>query len=209
MSDAALRALVDALIADDSASWLAQLAAAPELVRAAFTTGATRNSTHGYFLDPIQRWLYAGDTALHIAAAAWRIDAARMLLKAGADICARNRHGQTPLHYAANGGPGSPRWNPEAQAATISGLIDAGADPNAPDRRGVAPLHIAIRTRCAEAVRVLLTHGADPARRNGSGSTPILLATRDTGRGGSGSPAARAQQREILEMLKEALGQAR
>jgi ankyrin repeat protein len=100
------------------------------------------------------------------------------------------------------GNPGSSWWNPAAQAATIACLIEAGADPNATDMDAVTPLHRAVRTRCAAAVAALLAHGADVRRRNKNGSTPMLLATRTTGRGGSGSPAAKAQQKEIVHLLE-------
>jgi hypothetical protein len=36
----------------------------------------------------------------------------------------------------------------------------------------------------------------------GKGSTPILLATQNTGRGGTGSVAAKVQQAEILRLLR-------
>ena len=45
-------------------------------------------------------------------------------------MCARNRRGAEPLHYAVDGVPGSRSWDPAAQAATVASLIDAGADPN-------------------------------------------------------------------------------
>ena len=41
-------------------------------------------------------WLYVGDTALHLAAAAQNIHAAKLLLKAGADANAENRRRATP-----------------------------------------------------------------------------------------------------------------
>jgi hypothetical protein len=208
-SDAPLRDLVYAIVADDAGLWRAQLAAAPQLARIGFRTGATRNSEQGYFLDSIKRWIIAGDTALHFAAAAHNLEAAKSLIQAAADLHARNRHGHTPLHAAAAGIPGSPAWNPEAQPATIAALIEAGADPNATDKRGVTPLHVAVRTRCADAVRALIAHGSDPAKPNGNGSTPMLLATQNTGRGGSGSPQAKAQQREILRLLQQSVQQAR
>jgi hypothetical protein len=107
------------------------------------------------------------------------------------------------LHAAAVGSPGSPWWNPQAQAETILCLIEAGADPNTADKRGVTPLHKAVRTRCASAVRALLERGADPARKNKSGSTAMVLATHNTGRGGTGSPEAREQQGEIVRLLEE------
>jgi ankyrin repeat protein len=204
-SDAALRDLISAIVADDAASWRAQLAGAPHLARAAFAVGVMRNAEDGYFVEPVKRWIIAGDSALHFAAAAYRADAVNALLSVGADVHARNRHGHTPLHAAAAGGPGSQTCNPQAQAVTIVALIEGGADPNGTDKRGVTSLHVAVRTRSAEAVRVLLAHGADPTRPNGNGSMPMLLATQNTGRGGSGSSQAKEQQQEIIRLLKNAL----
>jgi hypothetical protein len=178
------------------------LAASPQLSRQRFAEGATRQAAKANFLNEVGHYIYAGDTALHIAAAAYREDMLAALIANGADVRARNRRGAEPLHYAADGGPGSPTWNPRAQAATIARLIAAGADPNAVDKGGVAPLHRAVRTRCAAAVAALLDGGAHAQARNASGSTPMLLATRNTGRGGSGSPEAKAQQAEILRLLQ-------
>jgi ankyrin repeat protein len=199
--DSAPRDLFEAVVEGDATGVSGQLSASPRLARASIQTGATRQEPNGFFLDRIKRCVYAGDTALHVAAAAYETEIARMLLAAGADVQARNRRGQEPLHAASVGNPGSPRWNPSAQAATIVLLIEAGADPNAMDKSGVSPLHKAIRTRCAEAVRTLLAHGGDPALKNKSGSTPMVLAIHNTGRGGAGSPEAKAQQQEILRLL--------
>jgi ankyrin repeat protein len=142
-----------------------------------------------------------------MAAAAHRTAMVRELIAAGADIRAQNRLGAQPVHAAAMGRPGSPTWNPDAQALTLACLIAAGADPNAADKRGVTPLHRAVRTRCAAAVRVLLDAGADPGLSSKSGSTAMRLATRNTGRGGSGSPAAKAQQQEIVQLLGQSSGE--
>ena len=51
-------------------------------------------------------------------------------------------------------------------------------------------------------MRVLLDAGADPRLPNKSGSTPMQLATADTGRGGSGSADARSEQAEIVGLLR-------
>jgi ankyrin repeat protein len=129
----------------------------------------------------------------------------RTLAGMGAGVRSRNRRGAEPLHYAADGLPGSPAWNPLAQATTIASLVEAGADVNAVDKGGATPLHRAVRTRCAAAVRALLDCGADPHQPNKNGSTPIRLATRTTGRGSSGSPESKAQQAEIVRLLDSAL----
>jgi len=197
-----LMTLARAIVADaDAAAKL--LAASPLLARASFERGATRQEANTFFLDRIGRYIYAGDTALHVAAAVYRPDVVRKLLAGGADVRARNRRGAQPLHAAAVGSPVSPAWDPPAQAATIALLIEAGADPDAVDMDGVTPLHRAVRTRCAAAVAALLDGGADAARRNKGGSTPLRLARLTTGRGGSGSPEAKAQQQEILRLLQQ------
>jgi hypothetical protein len=202
-SDAAFIRFAKAIIAHDTATFLGLLSAAPDLASASLTKGATRHRAMQNFFEEITHYIYEGDTALHVAAAAYRHEIARRLIAAGANVGARNRHGAEPLHYAADGMPGSPAWNPPAQAATVTSLIAAGADPNAIDKSGVAPLHRAVRTRCAEAVRALLDGGADVQRKNKNGSTPMQLATRTTGRGGSGSVEAKAEQVEIIRLLKQ------
>jgi hypothetical protein len=204
-SDSELRELVGMILVGDAAPVSRLLAASPGLARATFQEGASRQTGNALFLDEIRRYIYAGDTALHIASAGYRTEIVRKLLAAGADVHARNRRGQQALHAAAVGSPGSQMWNPPAQSATVVCLIEAGADPNAIDMDGVSPLHRAVRTRAAEAVRTLLAHGADPALKNKSGSTPMILAIHNTGRPGSGSPEAKAQQQEIALLLAQAL----
>ena len=152
-----------------------------------------------FFFADIAHYLYAGDTALHMAAAAFRRPVAELLVAHGADCRARNRRGAEPLHYAADAN----RWNPAAQAETIEYLVSIGADPNAVDRAGVTPLHRAVRTRSLPAVRALLDGGADPRRPNKTGSTPLHLAVQNTGRGGSGTPQAHDQQAAIVRLLLE------
>src|SRR5258706_5548469 len=201
-SDLALWKLVGAIVGGDAAGVSRLLAASPTLASACFHTGATRQTAKKYFLQQIGRYVVAGDTALHIAAAAYETEVVRQLITAGADVRAKNRHGDEPLHAAAVGLPGSPRWDPSAQAATIVCIVEAGGEPNAIDKRGVSPLHRAVRTRCAVAVRTLLECGADPARKNKNGSTPMLLAIQNTGRSGSGSPEAKSQQQQILRLLE-------
>jgi hypothetical protein len=51
------------------------------------------------------------------------------------------------------------------------------------------------------AARALIEGGADVPRPNGSGSTPIELAHWTTGRGGSGSSIAKAEQKVIVRLL--------
>ena len=78
---------------------------------------------------------YDGWTALHLAAFFGHVDAARILLEAGADLQAvsGNSLRNTPLHAATAG--------KHADVALF--LLEQGADPHAVDAGGYTPLRIA------------------------------------------------------------------
>jgi ankyrin repeat protein len=177
------------------------LTKSPPLARQAVEVGATREAAREYYFEEIAHYVYAGDTPLHVAAAAYETGIAKELVSRGANVRARNRRGAEPLHYAADGIPGSDAWNPDAQHATVEFLIQTGANPNSADTSGVAPLHRAVRTRCTAAVRALLQNGADALGRNKRGSTPLHLAIQNSGRGGTGSAASREEQKAIIRLL--------
>jgi Ankyrin repeats (many copies)/Ankyrin repeat len=148
----------------------------------------------------IFHWIYVGDTALHLAAAGYRVEIVRLLLTVGANSNAATNHRRsTPLHYAADGFINSPAWDPKRQVETIRCLLENGADIHAQDKNGATPLHRAVRTRCAAAVRCLLRAGSDPTLKNKPGSTPFHLAVQNTGHGGTGAAAAVSAQREIIK----------
>lgn len=187
-----LQSLFAAALADDRAKVTALLDDDPGLAKCV--------AEEERYEAGIAHWIYSGDTVLHVAAAGYRVEVARLLLAAGADAsAAKNRRRSQPLHYAADGHLASPAWNPSRQVAMIRLLLKSGAAVDAQDKNGATPLHRAVRTRCAAAVKCLLNAGADPAIRNLPGSTPFHLAVQNTGRGGSGSDDARTAQREILQ----------
>src|SRR5438067_12107707 len=200
----ALMILMRAIVVGDAAAVARSLARSPALASSSLQPqGATKPSARDHFFEEITHYLYAGDTPLHTAAAAHRKSIVPELVSMGADVGARNRRGAQPLHYAADGIPGSAHWDPNAQRDTVVALLELGADPNAVVIGGVTPLHRAVRNRCASAVRALIEGGADVGRPNGSGSTPIQLARWTTGRGGSGSSIAKAEQKVIVRLLLE------
>lgn len=87
------------------------------------------------------------------------------LLKAGADVNARNEDGLSVLTLAISYGR-----NPEI----ISALIEAGANVN--DRDDDSPLAAAICENTSEVVRLLVKAGADVnARYGGLGQTALML----------------------------------
>src|SRR4051794_40915893 len=95
----------------------------PELATLASPIGATRQEAATFFFTKIMHYLYAGDTALHMAAAAFCRPMAELLVAHGADCRARNRRGAEPLHYAADAN----HWEPQAQADVIEYLTSIGA----------------------------------------------------------------------------------
>jgi ankyrin repeat protein len=200
--DDTLFALMQAIAGDNRDDVARYLQADPGLASARFGRGASRQQPVDYFFTEIRHYVYRGDTALHIAAAAWATDLTRELGALGADVRAVNRRGAQPLHYAVDGGP-SERWDPDAQAATVKSLIGMGADVDAADKNGTTPLLRAIRNRSAPAVAALLDAGANRHATNKRGSTAQQLAAWTTGKSGSGSPAARAQQEEIIRLLQQ------
>ena len=186
-------ALLQAILEDDPVTVQKQLTADSSLV-------SGRVSKARFYDSQIFHWLYIGDTALHLAAAGYRVEIVKLLLGTGADANATWNHRLSgPLHYAADGYIIGPAWEATRQVETIKCLLSGGANVNAQDKNGATPLHRAVRTRCAAAVRVLLARGADPTMRNKSGSTPFHLAVQNTGRGGTGTTEAITAQREIIE----------
>jgi ankyrin repeat protein len=110
-----------------------------------------------------------GMTALHWAATHGDVDAARMLMSAGARVEAMTRNGNyTPLHLAARAGT----------AAVVKALLEAGANPNAKTTSGGAsPLHFAAAQGSADVVNALLDKGAAVDGRDGAwDETPLMWA---------------------------------
>jgi ankyrin repeat protein len=199
--DGALLALFGAIASRDKLEIARRLHSSRDLASCPIHIGASREDAETYFLAAIRHYVYGGDTALHIAAAAHQRELAESLLAKGADVRARNRRGAEPLHYAADGSPGAEYWDPVAQRDVITYLIEAGADPNALEKSGVASLHRAVRTRSSAAVIALIESGADPLLMNKNGSTPLHLAVQNTGRSDSGSEAAKEEQGRIIAFL--------
>lgn len=109
-----------------------------------------------------------GTTAL-LWAVHWNdVDAARLLLRAGANPTATNRFGASPLSEAAGTG----------NADLVAALLNAGADAKALSTTGgETVLMTASRGGSAEAVRLLLDHGADVnAREHYKGQTALMWA---------------------------------
>ncbi|XP_046989387.1 fibronectin type 3 and ankyrin repeat domains protein 1-like [Schistocerca americana] len=105
-----------------------------------------------------------GNTALHWAAQGGNEEAARYLLRAGANMEAVDSWWrQTPLHRAAE-------WGHEAVAKM---LLIAGADPDICDGDGRTSLHLAALGGHVGMVTVLLAASADRGIKDYGGRMPV------------------------------------
>jgi ankyrin repeat protein len=103
---------------------------------------------------------------LHAAIVDQRIDIARSLIDAGANVNAPDRFKQTPLLAAVQ----------QRNLDLISLLLHAGADVNRGDAEGYTPLMEAANLLERDIVQALLEHGAKIDARSGGGATPLIYA---------------------------------
>ena len=190
-----MKDLLEAVLSREDADVKRLLRTVPDVVR-------TRVE-QDYLVEAIPHWLYVGDTALHLAAAALNASAVKLFLHAGADPKTQNRRGAAPLHYACDARPMSAGvWNPSSQAKIIELLLQHQADLEQVDHGGVTALHRAVRARSPAAVQGLLKAGARVDVPLGKGgSTALHLAVQSTGAGGTAG--AVSEQLEIVTLLLE------
>src|SRR5215472_8241927 len=108
-----------------------------------------------------------GSTPLMHAAAIGSLEAMKILLQAGADVNAKNGLDTTALIWGA------------LDPAKVRILVEAGANVNARSRLGRTPLLVAAsRPGSADAIRLLLSKGADSKVADVRGSKPLIEAAR-------------------------------
>lgn len=193
-SSPVLDAFLAALVADEAAA-VQFLRASPALLQARVEVER--------FAEEVPHQLYAGDTPLHLAAAALRPLAVGALIDAGADANAENRRGAIALHYACDPRPGAVGTRDmRLQPAVIERLVDGGSNIEHREKAGSTPLHRAVRARSPRAVRCLLEHGARVDAPHGRlRTTPLHIATHSTG--ASGTKGTLAERQAIIELLLE------
>ncbi|CAM9342649.1 unnamed protein product [Scytosiphon promiscuus] len=101
-------------------------------------------------------------TVLHAAAHHNKADAVEVLVRAGANIEARDNRGLTPLWYSAFHG----------SCAAMLSLLRMGAEVLAKSDLDTTPLHVACHKGEADAANLLLRWGADETAVSSLGKTP-------------------------------------
>ena len=119
-------------------------------------------------------------SALYLAIANARDDAALLLIAAGANVRLSDDQGVSPLHLAAKSG----------RALIASALLSHGADVNAGSVRGTAPLAVAAYFGHLSVVRLLAAASADINRADVNGVTALHC-------------AAQSQKLEVARYLLE------
>ena len=102
---------------------------------------------------------------LSCAVANGHVEAAKALLKAGADTEAVGTEGLIPIHYAAERG----------LVEVVKLFVDAGVNKEKVDDRGVTPLMRATHRGKVEVVKVLLAAGVDLKKKNSQGKTALAI----------------------------------
>ncbi|WP_265041633.1 ankyrin repeat domain-containing protein [Wolbachia endosymbiont (group B) of Melanostoma mellinum] len=105
-----------------------------------------------------------GNTPLHLAVLADKLQVVEKLIERGADINAKNNHGGTPLHWAAL----------NQNVSIVEKLIEKGANVNEKNKYDNVPLHYAaFFNGCLCTAEKLIEKGANVNAKNNDGATPL------------------------------------
>jgi ankyrin repeat protein len=114
--------------------------------------------------DPNEEDGPSGQRALLAAASNGHVELVRLLLDAGADVDATDRHGNTPLSNAVY----KYRQDEERYTRVIEDLLEHGADPDKENRHGVSARGLA-KTIATSKVKDVLERAIEQTRAKASG----------------------------------------
>lgn len=109
----------------------------------------------------------SGHRAIHYAAAHANPSLTKLLIKAGANVNAKDKLERTPLHCAITA----------SSLGVIKTLLSAGCNINVQDEEGDTLLHSAITRQQDRVLSLLLDHSADPTLTNKLGYNALHYAT--------------------------------
>jgi hypothetical protein len=102
-------------------------------------------------------------TGIHLAAYFGLKEVMIALFERGAEPESKDRHGQTPLSYAAGSG----------RETVVKLLLERSAELESKDRYGQTPLSYAARSGHEAVVKLLLERGAELESKDSDGRTPL------------------------------------
>ncbi|XP_046395620.1 transient receptor potential cation channel protein painless-like [Ischnura elegans] len=100
-------------------------------------------------------------TPLHAASELGHSNMVKLLIDEGGKLDTKDEHGRIPLHSAANGALGGKPYG-EGHLKSLEELINAGSSINDKDRKGDTALRLAVIAGHKNAVKLLISLGANP-----------------------------------------------
>jgi len=107
-------------------------------------------------------------TPLHLACENPNYKIIEYLVEKGADVNAKDKKGNTPLHYLVG--------REFCDLKIVKFLIKSGAKVNAKNKEGDTPLHLAVVNCKPDVVKYLISSGADVNAKNEDGEIPLCEA---------------------------------
>ena len=126
----------------------------------------TKLSPHSLIAKHDNSFLYPLKDTLKKTIEMGKLDLIKLLISKGADVNAKEKYGNTPLHIAATAGG----------VGIAELLISKGAKVNARDDIGETPLHIAATAGGVGIAELLISKGAKVNARDDIGETPLHIA---------------------------------
>jgi len=88
--------------------------------------------------------------SLHLASQNGDVTLVKKILDSGANVNAKDPHGNTPLHFAVQA------IDTGCKTDVVKTLLKAGANANLKNRHKLTPLHLSLRTECDSIIHQLL-----------------------------------------------------